>query len=465
MLASMVQPILQCRCRRRLRWPDAEGAAVSCAGRQLLRPGTDGIIAVFAGPATRARAILGMESTAMRAPSALLAQAFAAIGHFYVHLFTAFYFVIVLALQAEWRLGYGELLSLWTLGSLLMGAGALPAGWLGDRWSARGMMAVFFIGIGLSSIACGLVRTPTQLMVCLAAVGLFASIYHPVGIAWLVRNARQQGKAVGFNGIFGAVGISGAGVITGALIDFAGWRAAFIVPGVVAVASGLAFIVLARLGLVAEGIATGRATAATSRRDMLRGFVILVFTMLVSGLVFQAVQAAMPKLFEERLAGLAGGGTLGIGSLVALVYAVGGVVQYFGGHLADRYPPKLVYVLCYLAQVPILLVMTQTAGMPLIAAAMAVVVIGTGLLPAENIMLTRFTPERHRGLAFGLKYVVAFGTGPLALLLVSRITAATGDFYWLLLVLAALALAVFLAALALPGERRAVPLVTPAAAE
>src|SRR4051794_40225814 len=119
---------------------------------------------------------------AMRAPSLFLAQAFAAVGHVYVHLLTGFYFVVVLALEPEWRLGYGELLSLWTAGSLLVGLGALPAGWVGDRWGARPAMAVFFIGLGLSTIAGGLARSPTQMMLALAAIGLFAAIYHPVGI-------------------------------------------------------------------------------------------------------------------------------------------------------------------------------------------------------------------------------------------------------------------------------------------
>ena len=134
--------------------------------------------------------------------SLALAQGFAAIGHFYIHFFTAIYFVIVLALEKEWNQPYGELIGLWTVGSALVGFGALPAGWLGDRWSARGMMVLFFVGIGTAAILCGFTHGPFWLAAGLAGIGLFASIYHPVGIAWLVRNARQQGKALGFNGIF-----------------------------------------------------------------------------------------------------------------------------------------------------------------------------------------------------------------------------------------------------------------------
>jgi MFS family permease len=112
-----------------------------------------------------------------------------------MHLFTAFYFVIVLALEADWNLPYHELIELWTLGALLVGLGALPAGWLGDRWSAGGMMVVYFLGLGLSGILCGLLDGPVAMMVGLASIGLFASIYHPVGIAWLVRSGTPRAAA------------------------------------------------------------------------------------------------------------------------------------------------------------------------------------------------------------------------------------------------------------------------------
>ena len=58
-----------------------------------------------------------------------------------------------------------------------------PSGWLADRWSREGMMSVFFVGIGLSAIGASTAQTPTQIAIWLFTVGLFASIYHPVGLA------------------------------------------------------------------------------------------------------------------------------------------------------------------------------------------------------------------------------------------------------------------------------------------
>ncbi|MDH3597455.1 MAG: MFS transporter [Rhodospirillales bacterium] len=399
----------------------------------------------------------------MSVGSARLSLVFSCLGHAYMHVFTAFYFVIVLALEMDWGLPYHELIELWTLGALLVGLGALPAGWLADRWSASGMMVVFFLGLGLSGIVCGLLDTPAAMVVGLGSVGLFASIYHPVGIAWLVRNAESRGKALGVNGVFGSVGVAMAGLAAGALIDAFGWRAAFMVPGVVSLATGLALLVCLRLGLVVEGAGDRHAEPPPSRGDMQRVFLVLVLTMLAIGLIFQATQAAMPKVFDLRLRDIAGQGTFGIGAIVAGVYLLGGAMQVIGGHLADRYPLKPIYLLALLFQVPVLAAVAGFAGLSLIGAAVLSVLLSAAALPAENMLLARFTPARHRSLAFGVKYVLAFTTAPLAIAFVAFVQERTGEFVWLFLALAAIAAVATVAAAMLPGERRRRPV--PLAAE
>jgi len=405
-----------------------------------------------------------MAQTETRAASGFLPLAFSCLGHAYMHLFTAFYFVIILALEADWSLPYHELIELWTLGSLLVGLAALPAGWLGDRWSATGMMVVYFLGMGAAGILCGLVDSETALFLGLTTIGVFASIYHPVGIAWLVRHATSRGKALGINGIFGSIGIASAGLTAGALIDAFSWRAAFIVPGAVSLATGLALLVCMRLGLVGDVEGVAKAEEPTSRGTMLRAYAILLLTMAAMGIVFQASQAAIPKVFDLRLRDIAGEGTFGIGLMVALVYTVGGVMQLVGGHLADRYPLKPIYVGAFLFQVPVLAGVAAFSGLPLMALAAATVLLTTAALPAENMLLARFTPQRHHGLAYGLKFVLAFGTAPLSIMLVSKIQEATGEFVWLFLSLAGFAALATLAAVLLPSDAPR-PTPAPAAAE
>ena len=175
----------------------------------------------------------------MRVSAGRLVQGFSALGHLYIHLFTAFYAVMVLALERDWQLPYHELIALWTIPSFLVGVGAVPAGWLADRWSASGMMAVFFLGIGASSI-----------------VGMFA---------------------------------------TGLVIDLAGWRAAFMIPGAISIATGIAFVILIRGGRIQDGTIVHR-EPPVSRGDMVRAFIVLLVIMLINGIIFQSMQTAAPKL-------------------------------------------------------------------------------------------------------------------------------------------------------------------------
>ena len=396
----------------------------------------------------------------MSSRSARISLVFSCLGHTYVHLFTAFYFVIVLALEEAWALPYHELVELWTLGALLVGLGALPAGWLGDRWSPSGMMVTYFVGLGSASIFCGLVDAKLALLVGLSAVGLFCSIYHPVGIAWLIRNAARRGKALGVNGVFGSIGIAGAGIVAGTLIDLFRWRAAFILPGVVCLLTGLGLLVCLRLGLVEEGTPPRAADPPPSRSDMLRVFAILLLTMFFMGLIFQGTQAALPKVFDLRLRDIAGEGAFGIGLILAGVYTVGGIMQIVGGYLADRYPLKPIYICVYLFQVPVLATLAGVSGLPLIAVAMLIVLLSTVGLPAENMLLARYTPMRHHSLVFGVKFVLSFGAAPLAIAFAAFVQERSGEFTWLFLSLAGLAAAAMLAALLLPaeGERGVAPL-------
>ena len=123
---------------------------------------------------------------------------FSSIGHALMHMMTAFYAVIVLTLAVSWKLPPEDLLRLYAPATILLGVVSLPAGWLSDRFGAPAMMVVMFLGLGLSSIACGLVPTGDTLTLSLAlcGIGAFGAFYHSVGIGWVIRTAREQGHAM-----------------------------------------------------------------------------------------------------------------------------------------------------------------------------------------------------------------------------------------------------------------------------
>lgn len=383
--------------------------------------------------------------------SGRLAVGFSCLGHFFVHFFEPTFFVVALVLPTVLGISYEAVLALVVVGKILLGLAAPLAGWLGDRWGATRLMLIYFLGLGAAGIACGLSSTSWELGVALTALGLFGSIYHPVGIAWLVRTAQSQGKALGVNGIFGSLGPAVAGVVAGALTEWVSWRAAFLVPGVLAVATGVVFWLSLRKGWVVNGETRARAVMATQKGDTVRAFMVLALGMLVGGLVYQSTQAALPKVFDDRLFGFLGGGTVGPGTAVMLVYGFSACFQLVAGHLADRFSLKWVYLLAWLVQGPLLATAAWATGAPLVGVAMLMVTFNTSTLPAENMLLARYTPEKWRGTAYGLKFVLNFGMAALAVPAVGMVRAATGDLAALFVVLAALAAMVALAAFALPG--------------
>src|SRR6201990_2925654 len=136
-------------------------------------------------------------------------------AHFLDHYAMLIFAPAVVVMAPLFGMTYSALLPYATPGFVAFGAGSLLTGWLGDRWSRRHMMVIFFLGIGLSMIAVGLVSTPLQLGAALLSIGLFASIYHPVGTAMIVSYADKLGREMGLNGVWGNLGVASSALVTG----------------------------------------------------------------------------------------------------------------------------------------------------------------------------------------------------------------------------------------------------------
>lgn len=389
----------------------------------------------------------------MQRYSAALTLGFSCLGHSFSHLFTLMFATVVLVLEREWGMGYDALFALSIPMSVLFGAAALPAGWLGDKWSASSMIALFFLGVGGGSVAVGLAQGPLALCLALSCIGLFAAIYHPVGIPWLVRNAANHGRALGISGVFGSMGTASAALVAGLLTDLFGWRMAFILPGIFCLLVGAAFIWARQSGLLLDRRDDLKPTAQPAKSDVWRVFWVMSVTMLCTGLVYQATAFALPKVFESRIGDLFGGSLLGIGGMVSLVYLLSALAQLLGGELADRYSLRGIYVAAQWLQIPAIVV-----GMYLVHPALvgvAALMVGFNVLgqPAENALLARYTPPQWRGRAFGAKFVLTLGVGSMGAALIPLIYRFTGTLDVLFIVLMICAAGAGCFALLLPRDK------------
>jgi MFS family permease len=322
-------------------------------------------------------------------------------------------------------------------------------GWLGDRWSRRHMMVVFFIGIGSAMIAVGLVQTPLQLGAALLAIGVFASIYHPVGTAMIVSYADKLGREMGLNGVFGNLGVASSALVTGVIGQYLGWRFAFIIPGITTIVLGAAFA----MTVVHEdrtGTRQAAAQARVAKEDMWRVILALLIVVVAISTTFNAVTVALPKLFAERLAGLTRSPAL-LGVIAACVYVFGALTQYTIGRLLDRHSLKTVALPLSFVLAPLLYFAATLSNLPLIAVSIGIVMGAFGQVTVNDAMVGKYTTEEWRSRAYAVRYFVGFTAAGVSVGLVAWLYQ-QGGFATMLHAFAGLCLLVIAAAIILPRE-------------
>src|SRR2546428_5347853 len=232
-------------------------------------------------------------------PTALLLNAGPALDHLFLLIFAT----AVGTIAADWGMVWQDLMP-YTVGAFVMfGIGSLPAGRLGDLWGRRAMMVIFFLGMGVTGLLIALSAGVWSLAAALTLMGVFSSIYHPVGIPMLVERSRNPGFTIGVNGLFGNLGIAVAAMLTGFLVKHAGWRAAFAVPGVLALLCAVLFLAL----VPKEEMAPARRPKKSvdlPRAVMARGLGVRTLAAISPGRTFSFTSVVNGRLLAERLRGL-----------------------------------------------------------------------------------------------------------------------------------------------------------------
>jgi MFS family permease len=374
------------------------------------------------------------------------------LGHLLDHLVMLVFPTVVLALAREWDRPYAELLPLALGGFIAFGAFAIPAGWLADHWSRYKMMAVFYFGIGGALFLTGFAQTPWQIAAGLTLTGMFAAIYHPVGIAMLVASPKNLGMALGWNGLWGNLGLAFAAIVSGALMDWWGWRTAFFVPGLLSIAVGVAFLLLVPdPGPVPKKSKT--IGLHLDARTMSQIFIVLLVATACGGVIFNSTTVAMPKIFDERLRALTET-NVGIGALVAVVYSVAAFAQVLMGTLMSRFDMKHLMVAVGLVQVPLLFAAATLDGWPMLIVALLMMMAIFGQIPLNDGIVGKYVADEYRARVLSVRYVVSLGVASLAVPMIAVLHRTEGGFRNVFLVLAALACAVFLSAIFFPSRRR-----------
>jgi predicted MFS family arabinose efflux permease len=376
------------------------------------------------------------------------------VAHAVDHMFLLIFATAIAGIAAEFGFARWEDLMPFGVGAFVMfGLGSLPSGRLGDLWGRRAMMVVFFFGIGASSLLASLTQGPWQLAAALTLIGTFASIYHPVGIPMLLQRAQRPGATIGINGLSGNLGIAVAAALTGLLMQWLGWRAAFAIPGVACLALGVLFLRLVPPETESPAKRKGGAQVRQSRAEVARVLMVMTLASATGGILFNVTTNGNAQLLTERFRGVMNDpATLGL--LLASVYAVASLAQVVVGRLIDRVALKPLYLGIALLQVPVLLFSAREQGWPLYAGMLAMMVFIFGAIPFTDAMIARYVDDHMRSRVAGMRLAISLGISSLAVWLLGPLVKGMG-FDKLLVVLAGVALCTALTVLWLPSEQRA----------
>jgi len=385
----------------------------------------------------------------MHAPTARPVAFLLNVAHAIDHMFLLIFATAVGAIAADFGFADWESLMPYGVGAfLLFGLGSLPAGRLGDLWGRRQMMLLFFFGMGASLLLVAVTRNAWQLAGALTLMGAFSSIYHPVGIPMLVRGAPRPGLAIGINGLAGNLGVALAAVTSGFLVQYVGWRAAFVVPAFLSIACGVVFARIAphELAPPAHG---ARTPAAHGGPPLGRIFAVMTIAACASSLLFNLSTNGNGQLLRERLAGIVEDPAL-LGTLLACVYVIASFAQVAIGLLIDRYPMRRVYLAVVALQAPLFIAAADAKGWTLFALQIAFMIVIFGAIPFTDAMIVRYVDDRLRSRVSGMRLFVSFGVSSTAVWALGPVVKAAG-FSTLLWSMAGIAAMTLCAVLMLPA--------------
>lgn len=361
-----------------------------------------------------------------------------AVDHYVMLIFPT----VVIGLEAVYGRSYSELIALSTASFIAFGVFSLPAGWLADHWSRRNIMAVFFFGCGAALVAAGMSPNVYVLAAALAALGMFASIYHPVGMAMLIEASQARGRVLAFNGVCGNLGAALAAGITAVIATYAGWRMAFALPAVLCLATGVIYLWVVPNDHRHTATRKSAPDVRLSRRAAATMFGLFILIALGAGLAFNVISVALPKLIDERVGHDIN--LMAVGSLATAVFLVGAVAQLAMGRLVERITPTILLTLITATLFVGVFWSVHASGVMLMAA-LAVAMIGLyGQVTVNDVVLARYTADAWRGRVFAVRYFLVFISSGAAVASIAYLHA-RGGFDLVLLVTAGICFVFFAA--------------------
>lgn len=350
-------------------------------------------------------------------------------AHFLCHTFELVFPAVLLLLMAEFKTNALVMGVVATTGLLPFGFGAIPMGWLTDRFQPITLIRVYFVGAAASMLFIAQSNSPGVLALGMFCLGLFLSAYHPAGLSLISKTITRGGRGMAIHGIFGNLGLAGAPLLSGALGVAIGWRWTYGLFAIVAcLAAGSTWLLRVA---VPKDTTTAQPAMATNPghhnpkpprtarfewKWLVTPSLLLLFGMGVcNGMAYRGVMTFLPTHIKLHVSvSLLGIHPVALaGMLSTLILSFGVIGQYIAGNMSDRMPAERVIFLTIIMGVPFLFLMAITKDLWLVVFSVMFAFFHFSTQPPGNLLMSQYTPDNMRGLAYGIYFSMVFGVGAL----------------------------------------------------
>ena len=365
---------------------------------------------------------------------------FVMIGHAMVHTYELSIPILMTIWLLEFSTSAAVLGAAVAIGYGLFGVGALPGGFLVDRFGSRILISLCLAGMGLSFLALSLAPGIVGVTIALALWGAAASVYHPAGLTLISNGTVDRGQAFAFHGMAGNVGIAGGPLVTALLLLAFDWRLVAVllaIPALLAAIVGLAISFDPTAAVDIDGSErTSRApdsitdVIGETKRLFTVGFTLVFLVVAINGLYYRGVLTFLPDLLDDFLVAAVGDVSPGIfdpespmaeefdlaGYLYAGLLMVGIGGQYLGGHLTDAIEPDRGLVVMFPILLTIALLFVPAASTGIVGLVLVSCLLGFALFamqPLTQATIAKYSRPEVRGLSYGYSYLAIFGIGAL----------------------------------------------------
>jgi len=341
-------------------------------------------------------------------------------SHLVAHAQMIVFPTILLSIHKEFGLGMDQLGIMVAISSFMFGLGAIPAGFYENKLGGKNLLLIYQIGSGCACIFLALARTPFQISLGLAMLGLSSSIYHPAGLTILSRKLEKLSGGLAIHGIAGSLGLALGPFLAALFTEFGSWRYVYLIWAIIQFS--LLLFTISSVTTSAKNILNH---STNFPKNKVQSSLVLYYTMAICmGFAFSGFSAFMPTLFAMQTKGVFQyfPETLKAGIFTTLVFGFGIIGQTFGGILGDRYDRISLLIWIVFLSIPFLFIMGYFSGWPLFIFSIILAIIYFSNQPISNALLADLTPNSKRGLGYGISFFLGFGIGGLAPALCGIIT-------------------------------------------